>query len=224
MIYGSRNKGFIKDFWDRLSLNRIKLQFLPVIVLLVPFALFLATSLSLLFGKSTEQFALVHEYSVIKGKSFFSIAIIFLAPMLEELGWRGYGVDSLRSYFNLFKTSLLFAIIWALWHLPLFFINGYYHHELWNISIVYVINFFISVLPVTILINWIYYKNNRSISAAILLHFMFNLFSTLFQTEQFTKCLLTILLFIISVIVVIRDKDFFFYSSPQSSRGKLGIK
>jgi len=41
---------------------------------------------------------------------------------------------------------------------------------------VYVINFFVSILPATVLMNWIYYKNNRSITAAILFHFMLNLF------------------------------------------------
>jgi membrane protease YdiL (CAAX protease family) len=49
------------------------------------------------------------------------------APAVEELGWRGYGMDSLRSCFSLFTASLYFALLWALWHLPLFFINNYYH-------------------------------------------------------------------------------------------------
>lgn len=145
-----------------------------------------------------------------KGQAIIGLPFCFLAPMLEEFGWRGYGVDSLRAKFNLFKTSLLFACLWAMWHLPLFFINGYYQHELWNTSIIYVANFFVSILPATILLNWVYYKNNRSIIAAILLHFMFNLFSVLFQTEQFTKCILTVLLLVVSVTVVVKNKKFFF--------------
>lgn len=210
MIYGSKNKELVKDFWDRLRFYRSKVRFLPIILLLMPCVLFLATSLSLLFGQSTEQFALVHTYRVMGGQSMFSLLIIFLAPLMEELGWRGYGVDSLRSNFNLFTTTMLFAGLWALWHVPLFFINGYYHHELWNTSIIYVINFFVSILPAAILINWVYYKNNRSIIAAFLLHLMFNLFSVLFQTEQFTKCIITIFLLVVSVIVIIRNKGFFF--------------
>jgi len=39
---------------------------------------------------------------------------------------------------------------------------------------------------------------------------MLNLFSVLFQTEQFTKCIITIVLSIISVIVVYKNKHFFF--------------
>ncbi len=210
MIYGSKNRDLIQDFWDRLRLYRIKVSFLPVILLLMPCVLFLATALSVLFGKSIDQFALTSTYRVMAGQNMLSLLIISLASLIEELGWRGYGVDSLRSQFNLFKTTLLFAGLWALWHVPLFFIKGYYQNELWNTNIIYVINFFVSVLPVTILMNWVYYKNRRSIIAAFLLHLMFNLFSVLFQTEPFTKCIITILLLIVSVIVIARDKEFFF--------------
>ena len=207
---GGKNKELRKDFWDRLSLKKIKLSYLPAILLIMPVALFLATALSLLFGQSANQFNLSSDFKIMDGAVLLSVLILFLAPMLEELGWRGYGVDSLRSKFNLFKTTMLFAVIWGLWHLPLFFINGYYQHELWNTSIVYVINFFAQVLVATILMNWVYYKNNRSITAAILFHFMFNLFSVLFQTEQFTKCIITIILLLISIVIIVREKEFFF--------------
>lgn len=189
---------------------RLKPRFLLVILLLMPCVLFLATTLSLLFGLSLDQLVLSKALKVMEGQSMLSLLIIFLAPLMEELGWRGYGVDSLRSNFNLFKTSLLFALLWALWHVPLFFINGYYHHELWDTSPIYVMNFFVSILPAAILINWVYYKNDRSIIAAFLLHLMFNLFSALFQTEQFTKCIITLLLLIVSGIIIIRDRPFFF--------------
>ena len=209
MIAGRENKPMRKSFWDRLSLGRIKLRYLPVILLTMPIVLFLATALSLLFGQPANQFLLASEYKIMDGQVLLSVLILFLAPTFEELGWRGYGVDSLRSKFNLFKTTLVFAALWALWHLPLFFIRGYYQNELWNMGIVYVINFFVSILPATILMNWIYYKNDRSITAAILFHFMLNLFSVLFQTEQFTKCIITVILLVISMVIIFKDKPFF---------------
>jgi membrane protease YdiL (CAAX protease family) len=215
MIYGSQNKEFKNDFWSRLCFRGISLKFIPVLLLLVPLALLLATLISLVFGQSADQFALSDQYKVMSGQSIASLLILFFAPLLEELGWRGYGVDSLRAYFNLFRTTMLFAALWTLWHLPLFFINGYYHHELWSMGIVYVINFFVSVLPATILMNWVYYKNSRNILVVILFHFIFNLFSVLFQTTQFTKCILTIVLLVISVVVVVKNKKFFTANSTE---------
>jgi uncharacterized protein len=218
MISGKNNKAFRKDFWNRLSLKRINVRFLPAILLIMPFALFLATALSLPLGHSSNQFLLSSDYNIMSGQVVLSFLILFLAPTFEELGWRGYGVDSIRSKFNLPKTTLLFAVLWALWHLPLFFIHGYYQNELWNMGIVYVINFFLSILPATILMNWVYYKNNRSILAAILFHFTIDLFSVLFQTEQFTKCLITVILLMISIVIIYKDKTFFFTSPEQAGK------
>ena len=223
MISGVKNKALRKDFWKRLSLKRIKLGYLPAILLIMPIALFLATAVSLLFGHSVNQFLLSSDYTILDGQVLVSILILFLAPTFEELGWRGYGVDSIRNKFNLFKTTLIFAALWALWHLPLFFIHGYYQNELWNMGIVYVINFIVSILPATILMNWMYYKNNRSIIAAILFHFTFDLFSVLFQTEQFTKCIITLILLVISLVIILRDKAFFLTPHKQDGQAVVNL-
>ena len=146
-----------------------------------------------------------------KGWSLLGIAIpLLLAPIIEEIGWRGYGVDSLRAYFNLFTASALFGFLWALWHAPAFFVKDYYHNQLWNLGIIYVINFFVSVFVVAILMNWVYYKTGRSIPAVILFHSALNLSSILFKTEHFTKCIVTVLLCAVTVGVVIYDGNFFF--------------
>ncbi len=210
MIYSSKSTVLKADFWDRLSLYKIKLKYLPIIFLLMPCVVFLATAISLLFGQPFSQFYLAPEWDVVSGHSMFSLFILFLAPTLEEIGWRGYGVDSLRANFNLFKTSMLFACLWGMWHLPLFFVKGYYQNTLLSMGIIYVANFFISCFPASFLMNWVYYKNNRSIVAVILLHFVFNVFSLICQTEQFTKCIITILLSAISIVIVARNRKLFF--------------
>jgi len=138
------------------------------------------------------------------------LPIILLAPTFEELGWRGYGMDSLRAKFGMMKATLLFSVLWAMWHVPLFFIDHYYQHGLWNMGPVYVANFFVSILPAAILLNWVYYKNSRSIVAAILFHMATDVTAEAFQTEQFTKCIWTGVLLVISILVIASDRAFFF--------------
>jgi len=88
-------------------------------------------------------------------------------------------------------------------------------------NIIYALNFLVSLIPASILMNWIYYKNNRSIIAIILFHSMLNLFSVLLQTEQFTKCIITIILLVISAIVVWRNKSFFYEKENRSINRRI---
>ena len=108
------------------------------------------------------------------------------------------------------KATLIFALLWNLWHLPLFFINGYYQNELIHMNIIYLLNYVISLFPIAFLMNWIFYKNGRSIIAIILFHFMVNLSTVSFQTEDFTQCIVTIILLVITTIVVWKNKSFFY--------------
>ena len=210
MIYGSKNGELKKDFKNRLfNLKLIKLKYWAAILLIMPFALFLATAISLLFGQPIEQFSLSPEFTLVGGEAFLILVILFLAPTFEELGWRGYGMDSLKEGKSLMKVTLIFALLWNLWHLPLFLVKGYYQNELIHMNIIYALNFVVSLVPAAFLMNWIFYKNGRSIIAIIIFHSMLNLFAVLLQTEQFTKCIITIILLVISAIVVWKNKSFF---------------
>jgi membrane protease YdiL (CAAX protease family) len=42
----------------------------------------------------------------------------------EEVGWRGYLLPALARYLGLAGASLVLGVVWAAWHLPLFFMEG----------------------------------------------------------------------------------------------------
>jgi len=209
LIFRSGSPALRRDYWDRLtSFKRIKLATVPVILFLMPVVILASMLLSLLFGKSADQFALVHQFSFSIGPVPVLLVLI-LVPALEEMGWRGYGVDSLRSRCNLFTTSLWFGLLWALWHLPLVFIRHSYQHELLS-NWIYAANFWVSLFPAAVIINWLFYKNNRSIIACFLFHVSVDIASEMFQVEQFTKCIGTGLLILIAGWIVIADRKLFF--------------
>jgi membrane protease YdiL (CAAX protease family) len=198
-----------RDYRDRLfSLRRIGLWTLPLILFLVPALVYAAIGISLLFGQSPGQFA----FLLLPGLSAMSISSLiglFLAPALEEAGWRGYGMDSLRSRSTLFVASLWFAVLWACWHIPLFFIKNFYHHGLLA-NWLYTANFFASVVAMAFLINWLYYRNNRSIVACFLFHLSANVALSFIPAEQFTRCIVTVLMFLAAALIVVADRKLFF--------------
>ena len=210
MIYGSKNDKLKSDFKNRIfNLTLVKPKYWVFIFLIMPITLLLATLISLLFGQPIEQFLFAPELASTGAEIIIILIILILAPTFEELGWRGYGIDSLKKEKTIFRATMTYALLWNIWHLPLFAINGYYQNELLHMNFIYALNFVLSLIPAAFLMNWVYYKNNRSIIAIILLHMMLNLFSVLFQTEQFTKIIITLLFTILSITIFFKDKTFF---------------
>lgn len=175
----------------------------------MPLSILLAQAISLAFGYSVNQF------SFSSGPSFFCAlfspwVMLFLAPALEELAWHSYGTDVLRVRFNLFVTSLIFALFWALWHVPLAFIKGYYHSNVAQMGWVYSVNFLISIIPFVLLMNWLYYKTERNIMVAVVFHITANVFNELFNTHPDSKVIQTVLLIgLASTIIYVEPKIFF---------------
>jgi uncharacterized protein len=221
MIYGSGNSALKSDFKKRvINFRTVKAKHWLFILFIMPIVMLTATAVSLLFGQSASQFSIAKNLAVANGQTIVSIIILLLAPTFEELGWRGYGMDSLRSGKNLLQASLVFALLWNLWHLPLFFIKGYYHYEILQMNIWYAINFIVGLVPVAIIQNWLFYKTGRSIIAIILFHFMLNFSATFFQTEQLTKCIVTVLMAFITAVIMLFNKQFFFKRNNQYEEQK----
>src|SRR5262245_54877009 len=75
----------------------------------------------------------------------------------EEIGWRGYALPRLAARFGLARASMLLGVIWACWHLPLFFAHG---------ADTYGQSFFVYLLQVTALsvaIAWLYVRTGGSL-------------------------------------------------------------
>ena len=74
----------------------------------------------------------------------------------------------------------------------------------------YSLNFIVSIFPFVFLMNWLYYKTNRNILVAIIFHITAGYFNEIFSTHPDSKCIQTILLLIVSIIVVLKDCQLFF--------------
>jgi len=198
-----------RDLKSRIiGLKGVKPVYLIITCFLMPASILLAQAISLLFGYSADQFSL-------SSMSSFSVGIfpgwflLFLAPLVEELAWHSYGTDSLRQRMSLLKASLLFSIFWAFWHMPLSLIKDCYQSNVAEMGPLYSLNFIVSMIPYVILMNWLYYKTNRSILVAIVLHITAGFFNEAFNTHPDSKIIQTGLLLVLAVYLIIREKDFF---------------
>lgn len=220
MIIRSGNIHLRRDFLNRLTnLRLIRVKMLPLMFLLMPFTVILSILLSLPFGGSISQFSFAEGFSFSTG--FVPVLLVLLlAAGFEELGWRGYAFDSLQSRYTYFKASVIFGILWSIWHFPLVFVNNSYQYEVFHQSLWYGINFFVSIIPMGIIISWFCIHNGKSVIAAILFHFVTNISQELLAITQFTKCIQTVVLIAVVAIIVLLDKELFFSRAHPAGRDK----
>ena len=216
MIAISKNSDLKKDFINRLINPRlIQLKMLPAFLLIMPLAVLASIAISLPFGGAVSQFQFAEGFSFSSG--FVPVLLlILLAASFEELGWRGYAFDSLQSRYNLFTATIMFSILWSLWHFPLVFVNNSYQYEIFYQNIWFAVNFFVSIIPMGVIISWFCIKNRKSVIAAILFHFIVNMSQEMFAITQTTKCIETVVLAVVAAVIVILDKKIFFPAGRHS--------
>jgi len=159
------------DYARRLvDFRRIGLGWYAVIFLTVP----LLTSFGLFLGGGGTSFDPLQNYlqsplSLVP----FALFMLLFGPLPEEMAWRGYALDRLQSQMNPFRSSLVLGLVWTVWHLPLFLIEGTYQHGLGIGSLPFWL-YMLDKIPQSILMTWIYNSNKRSTLSAVLFHFMVN--------------------------------------------------
>lgn len=201
----------LKEDLRRKLIGFYRIKPFSIIVTVVGFMVIVVLSilLSVLAGQSFEQFAFTEDFSFSVGGTS-ALLTILLAAVIEEVGWRGYGEDSVAYYFSWFTESVIFGFVWALWHLPLFWIEGTYHYGLKELGVLYMLNFLIGVIPLGFLTTWVYVKNNRSMLACIIFHLFVNTMQEKIAMTPQTKCVETILIFFSAAIVVLTNREMFF--------------
>jgi membrane protease YdiL (CAAX protease family) len=82
----------------------------------------------------------------------------------EEIGWRGYALPRLSQRFGLAAASVILGLIWATWHLPLFFVPG---ADTFGQSFpLYVLQ----VIAISVALAWLYWRTEGSLLLVMLLH------------------------------------------------------
>ncbi len=221
MIFTSKNTDIKKDFVNRLiHFNLVQPKMIPVFILLMPLSVLVSICLSFPMGGSVLQFQYAEGFSFSAG-SVPVLLVLLLAATFEELGWRGYAFDSLQSRYTYFTAAIVFSILWSFWHFPLLFVKDSYQYEILHQNIWFAVNFFVSIIPMGVIISWVCIKNGKSVLAAILFHFIINISQEMLAISQTTKCIETVVLMVVAFCIVMMDKKLFFSKKHFNRHKKL---
>lgn len=145
------------------------------------------------------------EVAVSFGTFAFAIGFALAAGVVEEPGWRGVGRDLLQSRVKPGLGAVLLGVLWALWHLPLFFLEGTYQHALGILTARFWF-FNISMALLSVLYVWLCNGSRGSILIALFAHAGTNLAGTLIPQDALTDLIRSIVLLfaVISVLWLTR--------------------
>jgi membrane protease YdiL (CAAX protease family) len=86
----------------------------------------------------------------------------------EELGWRGYALPRMAERMGLAGASVVLGVIWALWHLPLFYFRP---ADTFGQSFV---AYALQVTALSVAIAWLYWRTGGSLLLTMLMHAAIN--------------------------------------------------
>jgi len=164
--------------------------------------------------------SLILLYAILTGKFNYSqfwiqlptiLPLILLGPLSEEYGWRGFALKRLLKNLNPVFASLVVGLGWSLWHLPLFYMLGTSQH---NFHIPF-ISFLISVTSSSFVYTYIYLKSQKSLFAAIFLHWIWTyamqvIGSSVTRTTLYNwlECIPSVFMGIVFIFLLRKEKDF----------------
>lgn len=103
--------------------------------------------------------------------SSMPVLLLFLGALVstpvqagEELGWRGYALPRMAAAIGLRWSSILLGVVWAAWHLPLFFVPG---GDLAGQSFPI---FLLDVTALSVAFSYLYERTHGSLLLVMLLH------------------------------------------------------
>lgn len=146
-------------------------------------------------------FGLEHAQGAIRdagGLVAFAGMMLIGGPLGEEPGWRGTLQPRLRATLGRLPAGLLLGVVWSVWHLPLFFVEGTVQHTLGLASASGVL-FCVGVLPMALLIGYAYERGG--VVAAIAVHLAIN--TTMLLCDAHAPETLALALGIQSVVAVL---------------------
>jgi membrane protease YdiL (CAAX protease family) len=97
-----------------------------------------------------------------------AIAVSIWTQAGEEIGWRGYALPLMSKKFGLAISGVLLGIIWATWHLPLFYIAAAdTFHQSFPL-------YFAQITGLSVIMAWLFWKVSGNLLPLMVFHAAIN--------------------------------------------------
>jgi membrane protease YdiL (CAAX protease family) len=116
-----------------------------------------------------------YGYLVIFPVSVF-LGFPFGSGLGEEAGWRGFALPKLLERYSPVTASIILGVLWGFWHTPALLMQS------WDGSSQGLL-LFVYVIPLTMIMTWVYLKSRRSTIPLMLMHTGGNLYGSMLSSS-----------------------------------------
>lgn len=197
-------KAGLRDLLSHLVRWRVGVQWYAFVLLSWPAIILAALALLVLLGGTvpntihlTPWYSLPLQFVIV-----FPLYLFVGGPLGEEAGWRGYALPRLLAHRSALFSSLLVGMIWAVWHVPLFWIPGTGS----GYGLVDFTWFFLLMSGWGVLLGWVYMNTRGSLLLCVLYHAAGNTMTSAVLPvggHDSLMMLVTALTWVVVIIVVI---------------------
>ncbi len=149
----------LSEFHQRLLRWRVPLPWYAVAFALPVLLAFMAIGIAVALRPSLSTLVAIKPWSAFP----LLFAMMIIGGGLEELGWRGVTQEEWGRAIGQGRAAALIGPIWAVWHLPLFFLPGVSQYH------AHFALFLVGVVGNALLFGWLY-SHTRSILLCVFMH------------------------------------------------------
>jgi membrane protease YdiL (CAAX protease family) len=140
----------------------------------------LATLLNIALGAPTPSADELATWTNIVPTALFILLIPIVGGAWEEPGWRGFALPRLLAQRPALAASVLLGGLWAVWHLPVYFVGDQHWSDL------------VLVVVATVFFTWLFQGGGHSLLLAMVFHALNNsvsgeYFSQMFDGDDSTR-------------------------------------
>ena len=205
LLKGTSRKEFLKGlFAEKLSIK------LVLVSILIPTAIF-AIVVIILSAYNHKPIGELINRNYASYPLIF-VMQLFMGPTAEEPGWRGYFFTQVSAKRGILKGSLITGLVWGLWHVPLWLMEGFAPLNL----VIYAVSFMGAVTGISIIMGYIF-GNHRNLIYCVIIHLLFNFLNALviFDPDSFLVAMViyAVLYLLAAGIVILVTKSSMFFTT-----------
>lgn len=187
LVWRHYGLGGLGSFFRRLTMWRAPLGWWLFLILGIPAIVYTGAAIK---GTINTPFPFSPWHQALPALAL----ALFLGP-IEEFGWRGLALPLIQRKLSPFWAGLILGGIWALWHVPSFFISGM-PQTAWSAG-----PYFLGIVAVSVILTPFFNASRGSLLISVLYHF--NLMNPIWPDAQPWDNLMYI---VVAVIVVLLNR------------------